>query len=275
MSEPSTVHPGGERLEPPAADTFSTVAGELVLDDGECVWRVESGEVDVFVVELEGGRVVSSYKHVTRAAAGRLLFCTDGTGGSRLQLRAKGLPGFRVRRLPLAGVPESLTPGVLAREADLWIEALLESVARDVPLLPRVDVSVQAGEQAAIAPQAVVSARRGVVWVPTRQVGAFLGTGHTGPDMPEAVPLSPYTWMSFGEAVEVSTISSADLARQGRLTGALERFHRTALAAERLTRQLASIDVANLQVDSAKPSCAAAPPSSSTAFTPSTNRSAR
>ena len=252
MPEPGTVHPGAERLERLATDTFSTVAGELVLDDAECVWRVESGEVDVFVVELEGGRVVSSYKHLTRASAGRLLFCTDATGASRLQLRVKGLPGFRVQRLPLAGVLESLPPGAFAREADLWIEALSESVARDVPLLPRVDVSVQAGEEAAIAPQAVVSARRGVVWVPTRQVGAFLGTGHTGPDMPEAVPLSPYTWMSFGEAVEVSTVSSVDLARQGRLMGALKRFNRTALAAERLTRQLASIDVANLQVVSAK-----------------------
>ena len=250
MSEPHT--PGDEWLETLATDTFSTVAGELVLDDADCVWRVESGEVDVFVVELEGGRVVSSYKHVTRAAGGRLLFCTDGTGASRLQLRVKGLPGFRVQRLPLAGALESLPPVAFAREADLWIEALSESVARDVPLLPRVDVSVQAGEEAAIAPQAVVSARRGVVWVPTREVGAFLGTGHTGPDMPEAMPLSPYTWMSFGEAVEVSTVSSVDLARQGRLMGALERFHRTALAAERLTRQLASIDVANLQVDSAK-----------------------
>ncbi|MCY4075531.1 MAG: ATP-binding cassette domain-containing protein [Acidobacteria bacterium] len=252
MPEPDPVRPGAERLERLPADTFSTVAGELVLDDAECVWRVESGEVDVFVVELEGGRVVSSYKHVTRAAAGRLLFCPDGTGASRLQLRVKGRPGFRVRRLPLAGVLESLPPGAFARQADLWIEALSEAVARDVPLLPRVDVSVQAGEEAALPPQAVVSARRGVVWVPTRGVGAFLGTGHTGPDMPEAVPLSPHTWMRFGEAVEVSTASSVDLARQGRLPGALKRFHRTALAAERLTRQLASIDVANLQVDSAK-----------------------
>ena len=252
MPEPNAVRQGAERLERLAADAFSTVAGELVLDDAECVWRVESGEVDVFVVELEGGRVVSSYKHVTRAAAGRLLFCTDGTGASRLQLRVKGRPGFRVQRLPLAGVLESLPPGDFAREADLWIEALSESVARDVPLLPRVDVSVQAGEETALAPQAVVSARRGVVWVPTRQVGAFLGTGHTGPDMPEAVPLSPYTWMSFGEAVKVSTVSSVDLARQGLLMDALKRFHRTALAAERLTRQLASVDVANLQVDSAK-----------------------
>ncbi len=252
MSEAKAVHPGGERLEPPATDTLFAVAGELVLDDEECVWRVESGEVDVFVVELEGGRVVSTYKHVTRADAGRLLFCVDRTSDAGLQLRVKGHPGFRVRKLPLADVPESLPPGAFAREADLWIEALSESVARDVPLLPRVDVSVQAGEEAALAPQAVVSARRGVVWVPTREVGAFLGTGHTGPDMPEVMPLSPYTWMSFAEAVEVSTVSSEDLARQGRLMGALKRFHRTALAAERLTRQLASIDVANLQVDSAK-----------------------
>ena len=252
MSEPNTVHPRTEWLKPLATDTFAKVAGELVLDDVDCVWWVESGEVDVFVVELEGDRVVSSYKHVTRAAAGRLLFCADRTADTALQLRLKGFPGFRVHRLPLAGVLESLSPGAFAQEADLWIEALSESVARDVPLLPRVDVSVQAGEEVAIAPQEVVSARRGTVWMPTRQVGAFLGTGHTGPDMPDVMPVSPYTWMTFGEAAEVSTVSSLDLARQGRLEGALKRFHRTALAAERLTRQLALIDVANLQVDSAK-----------------------
>ena len=70
--------------------------------------------------------------------------------------------------------------------------------------------------------------------------------------MAEVMPVSPYTWMTFGAAAEVSTVSTLDLVRQGRLEGALEHFHRTALAAERQTRQLALIDVANLQVDSAK-----------------------
>ena len=252
MSQPSNVHPITERLRPLSVDTFAAVAGERRLDDADCVWWVESGEVDVFIVELEGERVVSSYKHVTRAAAGRLLFCADGTADSRLQLRLKGLPGFRVHRLPLQGVLESLPPDTLAHEADLWLEALSEAVARDVPLLPRVDISVQAGEKLAIAPQQVVSARRGIVWLPTCRIGAFLGTGHTGPDMPEDMPVSPYTWMTFSEAAEVSAVSSLDLAREGRLEGALQRFHRTALAAERQTRQLASIDVANLQLDSAR-----------------------
>ena len=252
MSEPGKVDPIGERLRPLAADTFAVVAGERLLDEADCVWWVESGEVDVFIVELEGERVVSSYKHVTRAAAGRLLFGADRTADPRLQLRLKGLPGFRVHRLPLEGVLGSLSAGTLAQEADRWLEALSEAVARDVPLLPRVDVSVQAGEELAIAPQQVVSARRGIVWLPTRRSGAFLGTGHTGPDMPEAMPVSPYTWMTFSEAAEVSAVSSLDLARQGRLEGALQLFHRTALAAERQTRQLASIDVANLQLDSAR-----------------------
>ncbi|MYN67226.1 MAG: ATP-binding cassette domain-containing protein [Acidobacteria bacterium] len=252
MSEPNTVHTAGKRLRRLATDTFATVAGELVLDDVDCLWWVESGEVDVFVVELEGDRVVSSYKHVTRAEAGRLLFCVDGTGESRLQLRLKGLPGFRVQRLPLPGVLESLSPSAFAQETDLWVEALSECVARDVPLLPRVDIAVRTGEEVLIAPQAAVSAHRGIVWLPTRRVGAFLGTGHTGPDMPEFMPVTPCTWMTFGATAEVSTISSLDLVRQGRLEGALREFHRMVLAAERLTRRLASIDVANLQVDSAK-----------------------
>ena len=252
MSQPSKVHPISERLRPLSVDTFAAVAGERRLDEADCVWWVESGEVDVFIVELEGERVVSSYKHVTRAAAGRLLFGADGTADPRLELRLKGLPGFRVHRLPLQGVLGSLPPDTLAHEADLWLEALSEAVARDVPLLPRVDASVQAGEKLAIAPQQVVSARRGIVWLPTCRVGAFLGTGHTGPDMPEDMPVSPYTWMTFSEAAEVSAVSSLDLAREGRLEGALQRFHRTALAAERQTRQLASIDVANLQLDSAR-----------------------
>ncbi len=252
MSELNTAHPNGERLEPLATDTFATVAGELVLDDVECVWWVESGEVDVFLVEVEGDRVVSGYKHVTRAAAGRLLFGAERTADTSLQLRLKGLPGFRVHRLLLADALESLSSGAFAQQADVWIEALSESVARDVPLLPKVDTAVGAGEEVAIAAQEVVSARRGIVWMPTRRVGAFLGTGHTGRDMPEVMPVSPYTWMTFGAAAEVSTVSTLDLVRQGRLEGALEHFHRTALAAERQTRQLALIDVANLQVDSAK-----------------------
>ena len=250
MSTPDAASPDRERFETLAMGTFATVAGDLVLDDVACLWWVEAGEVDVFVVGLDGERVVSSYKHVTRAAPGRLLFGADPTTG--LQLRLKGLPGFRVRKLPLAGVLEGLSPDAFAREAELWIDALSESVARDVPLLPRVDITVEAGERVAIAPREVISARRGIVWLPTRQAGAFLGTGHTGPDMPEVMPVSPYTWMTFDEAAEVTAVSSLDLARQGRLESALQRFHRAALAVELQTRQLALIDVANLQVDSAK-----------------------
>ena len=147
MSELNTAHPNGERLKPLAIDTFATVAGELVLDDVKCVWWVESGEVDVFLVEVEGDRVVSGYKHVTRAAAGRLLFGAERTADTSLQLCLKGLPGFRVHRLLLADARESLSSsGAFAQQADVWIEALSESVARDVPLLPKVDTAVGAGE---------------------------------------------------------------------------------------------------------------------------------
>lgn len=248
----NTVRAGREQLGRLAADSFTTVAGELVLDDADSIWWVESGEVDVFIAELEGDRVVASYKHVTRAAAGRLLFCADWSAETGLQLRLRGLAGFRVRRLPRAGVLESLPPADLAAQADLWIEALSECVARDIPLLPKVDVSVEPGEDVATAAQQVISARRGIAWLPTHQTGAFLGTGQTGPDMPDILPVSPYTWMTLGDVGEISAVSSLDLTRQGRLEGALRSFHGVVLEAEHQSRQLAMVDIANLQVDSAK-----------------------
>ena len=235
-----------------STQVFDKVLDELSLDDEAHAWYVEEGQVDVFLVELKNGRVVSSYKHVIRAGQNDLVFGIRPAGEPSLELRLKGSVGFRAHMIPLTDLVKAMSPEALAACVDQWLEGFSESIAREVPLLPRVDAQVQCCKVLQVDEDAVVSSQRGVVWASTNEVASYLSTGDTGIDMPEFLPVCPSTWLTYRQATKVDTLSSLDLLEQGRLLQQLSEFHTTAIAAEKLNRQVALVDVANLQVDSSK-----------------------
>ncbi|MCE2475189.1 MAG: ATP-binding cassette domain-containing protein [Alphaproteobacteria bacterium] len=60
-------------------------------------------------------------------------------------------------------------------------------------------------------------------------------------------PLTPESWLTCMETVSLSTRSSEELAEDGVLMPALTAFHEATFALERLNRQLAVVDQANLE----------------------------
>ena len=225
----------------------------LSLDDPHSVWFIDTGAVDLFLVECMDGVEQSAPQHVLRAESGRLLpGVASDSGDTTFGLIAKGLPGTVLKRLPadsLATLPDA----ELAAQVDTWLMDVSAMLSRDVIRQPRPDGLVEHG-QADITSNGTVTTRRGVVWVtqPPPGTGLFMSlidpgyvtvSDTTGQG---AIPLTPVTWLTLMEPVELSTLSSKSLAGDDLLLPALANFHAVAFSLERLNRSLAVVDQANL-----------------------------
>ena len=230
-----------------------TQRGAFPLTNGGAVWRVESGAVDVFFVHVKNGTVHAPYKHVLRASAGQLVFGVEPLSlddGSQLELRAKGLPGFRLRAHTVDALIQPEGENRVVAQVDDWVTNVTAAVVRDIIPVPRVNVLVSKGRVPTIHPGMRASARRGVVWLSALDAASYLGLVDVTTDETEWLPLTQQSWLRFpGPAADVIAESSQGLLQAGLLAGSLGRFHSRILQAERLNRILAAVDDANLQMD--------------------------
>ncbi len=223
------------------------------IDDPEFAWFIESGAVDLFLVERQGGAEQSAPQHMLRAGAGRLL---PGTAPQEditsLGVIAKGLPGTTLRRLPVSRLG-AIDSAELAEQVDAWLVDISAMLARDVTHHPRTDVLLETGG-APMMGNGTLAVRRGVVWITELLPHAGLFMGLIDPAQSDAepaasgcaLPLTTATWFSLTREVPVSTASSLELAERSLLLPALSAFNHIAFSLERLNRQLAVVDQANL-----------------------------
>ena len=229
-------------------------AGNLPLDmgDPQFAWFIDKGAVDLFLVERLDGVEQSAPQHLLRADCGRLLpGVAPQVGNTTLGLIAKGLPGTVLRRLPITSLA-AIRSAELAAHVDAWVMDVSAMLSRDVLPRPRPDVLVEYGEAPA-ARNGTLSAQRDVVWVSelTPGVGLFMSLidpaeskrGTTS----AAIPLTPVSWLTLMEPVQLFARSSETLAEENLLPPALAHFHAVAFSLERLNRRLAVVDQANLE----------------------------
>lgn len=249
--------PENRTLARMAAESGTAVpcASNLPVDlgDPDFAWFIESGAVDLFLIERQEGIDQSAPQHVLRAGAGRLLpGVAPQDDVTSLGLIAKGLPGTVLRRLPASRLV-AIRPAELTEQVDAWLLDISAMLARDVTHLPRMDAFIESGE----APETrsgTLGSRRSVVWVMglPPAAGLFMGLVDPAEDETEpddagcALPLTPATWLTLTQDARVSTATSGELAERRRLLPALDAFNRVAFSLERLNRQLAVVDQANL-----------------------------
>ncbi len=228
-------------------------AGNLPLEmsDPQCVWFIDKGAVDLFLVEHRDGMEQSAPQHLLRADCGRLLPCVEPqAGNTTLSLIAKGLPGTVLQRLPVTSLTV-IRNEELADHVDAWLMDVTAMLSRDVLPRPRPDVLVEPGQVTA-GRTAVLSAQRRVVWVSELPPGAGLFMSLVDPAESKegtvsAIPLTPASWLTLTDEVTFSARSSETLAEEGLLLPALAHFHAVAFSLERLNRRLAVVDQANLE----------------------------
>ena len=229
----------------------------LSLDDSQSVWLVESGAVDIFVVERKNGVEQAALALLTRVKAGCFVFgVAPQSGDTTLSLLAKGLPGTVLSKLSVKELA-ALEPAELANLVDAWIMDLSAALSRDIACPPLPDVLAEV-EQTQFEKGRTISARRGVVWanVPdsTEIAGHYLGLVEVAAEelddvtATDVVPLTSESWLELTSMHQLSgVLASASLAGQGRLLPALARFHELVISTERINRMLKILDQANLE----------------------------
>ena len=215
------------------------------LDDPQFAYFVERGTLDVFLTEYEDGRITSSFKHVLRAGAGRLVF---GVGKDSFITVAKGLPGCQLRRVRLESLLQDDAGAALAAQVDAWLAAFAAAVVSDIELHPYPDLLIRPGEQVKAEAGWVLMARAEVTWIAVAGNAEFLGTEEPEANSTGLVPITPESWLTLSKPTSATGLSSQDLHAEGRLVPALAEFHRMALKAEQLNRRLLLADEANMQV---------------------------
>lgn len=218
------------------------------LDDQETCWFVEDGALDVFLVEYQDGRAVSSPSHVMRLGPGRLVFGARA-GDHQLELLAKAILDTVVRRVPVAELLDRVVGGEIANQVDAWVTEFGAMVADRVEPRPRPDLFLDAGMSLQAPTGAVLSIRPGrVVWVSADGSASYLGTEDMDDQDARLVPLTSDTWLTAYSATGVSGMTSGELSRRHTLFQALSGFHSVVMGAEQLNRKLLLADAANEEI---------------------------
>ena len=225
-----------------------------ILDEPQAAWFVEKGAIDVFVVKYARGRFQSAFKHLLRLESGRIAFGAPASdSGHSLRLVAKGLPESVLRRIEISTLVEKAeraegpTTAALVTQVDAWIEDFASAVAREVAPRPRVECRLVPGLP--VEACGIASSEHGVAWLAGGKVdAAFLEVAEPEPGAPGLVPVTRDSWLALNNADGISCRSSRDLDLASLLARALPEFHRLALRAEAIHRQLMLADEANYQV---------------------------
>ena len=224
------------------------------IDDPDCVWFIDKGAADLFLVEFQGGVEQAAPQHFLRATPGRLLpGVAPDEQDTTLRLIVKGLPGTMLKRLPASALAEA-DPAKLAEQMDNWLTGLAASLSRYVTHRPRPDTLAEPGTTKNHNP-GTLATRRGVVWVsqPPRGASLFMdlidGAEFAGDNVggEGLIPLTQANWLTLLDQAEVTAASSGQLSERSLLLPALAVFHKAAFALERVNRRLAVVDSANLE----------------------------
>ena len=229
----------------------------LDMNNPGSVWFVESGAIDVFLVESRNGVEQTALQLLIRAEESRLVpGVASASEETTLSLRGKGLPGTVLRQLSIHQL-SAVNNSELANLIDAWIMDLTDALSRDFMFSPLPDVLAEPGQILATV-DGILSSRRAVVWAPvsTSETSASLYMGlveaaiqTSAEDVPaDVLPLTPESWLQLTQPRHACEfLSSETLANEGRLLSSLLPFHRLILATERLNRVFNMVDEANLE----------------------------
>lgn len=223
----------------------------LRLNEPDLVWYVEKGALDILATEHMDGRMRSPFRHVMRLEEGRLAFGVDDSG-QPIRFIGKGIPGTRLRCLrrehlidgPVRREDSDAFASALVVALDAWIEDLAAALTRDMEARPAIACRVRPGETTG---SGVVAAMSGVVWIVSDTSNASFVDLVRLPKDPAMSPLTPSSWMRFDAPTPLVCKPSGAFDMRTLLTAGLPEFHRLALSADVLSRQLLLVDDANLQ----------------------------
>ena len=188
-----------------------TAAGNqpLPLDDPGAVWRVVSGQVDVFYIRPEPGQSHGRRRHLCRVEEGGSIFGLDGVrSGEQGDLLAVGVGPARLLKFPKAELLRLSLESDWRRDVagliDDWVDRISRATAPGDPPDRRWRSS-SGTNRISSPPAGAVTARREVLWVRPGSAGIRFIDRVAVPTCPHEsrFPLSPHAWISFDQAETV------------------------------------------------------------------------
>ena len=226
----------------------------IKIDDPNCFWFVEQGAVNLFLIETQDEIDQASPRHLLHRAEGTMfpgVLPDVEENGSVLSVLVRGLPNTRIRRIPIAALAQ-VEPTALASQVNLWLIDITQALARFASYLPRPTLVAQADETGTFEP-GILSILKHVGWIslPPQDSSMYMdivdGSKFVEPTEDEVfLPLTSSTWLTIRNTVTLRCLSTESLIEADKLLATLTFFHRVALSIERINRQLAIVDQANL-----------------------------
>lgn len=181
------------------------------LDNPDSFWLIESGQVELFVVELRDGQPISQRHHIATLGANQIMVgCTpqaiSDVEGHSLSLHAVATMNTRLHRGGLAALKQKEIDMTMVDWVENWIFALDRANADCFPRWPEAELLEADPDQTIDAGAWLTSHHLAVVWVDL-QKGRLLQYGED--DLPTpAGNLFPVTEWSALRADDESVVSA-------------------------------------------------------------------
>jgi NHLM bacteriocin system ABC transporter ATP-binding protein len=201
----------------------------LSLHDPGSAWMVESGTIDLFLIEVQDGIAAGHRNHILRLIEGEAAFSLPAPAtGNGFRLFAVQSPNTVLRQIPIRRFQEVDADGATLPGCDRliegWIEAISTAIAPSTP--PKSFTSLYPGSQARINAQTYAAAAHDVVWARHVQgKSCFLGSSEfTIADDDGFFPLSSSCWIEALDATFLDCIDTAAYLKRDAAWTGFNRF---------------------------------------------------
>lgn len=216
------------------------VAAPFLIHDPEKLWLVESGSVDLFLVQTEGEVPMGARHHVLRVKQGKAIFGTTTPSSTSMRLLAAPTPDSCVLEFSRARLQDLSTSPAGKKHATQLLEDWITNFSRAATgdVLPKLFEFLEPGRPPVLKEAKAVLPREGVVWVQLLEGGVrFLGDYELSPVEEHALfPVSASAWLEADKNTKLSAATTADCFERDTLWSGLQDFQ--AMVMDRLMRNL-------------------------------------
>jgi NHLM bacteriocin system ABC transporter ATP-binding protein len=199
----------------------------FLLNEPGQFWYIESGQVEIFAVQIKNGQISSSRYHVGTVTSQQAFFSTDAERyGQTLSLFAVPLPNTRLISLTVGQIQQiSRQPKYQDLIGDLvetWLAKLYSDITGESELeTVKIEVKLDSGT-ATLEKGQIAATRANLTWLKSDQ--PFLLSGEEEIAAP-LFPLSDMTWLKVLENCTVETFTTIEALASAKGWAGLEAFY--------------------------------------------------
>ena len=215
-------------MEPGQNETYAERTLTFLVHDPDKVWLVQSGNVDLFLVEAENGQPIGPRHHVLRVRQGSAVFGFEMPSSSAVQLLAAVTPQSQVLEISREGLRQLLLSPAETKNTAQLVEDWITSLSRVSAgyAVPKVFELLEPGKIFVFNEAKAVLSREALVWVHLLEGSAhFLGDRNFPLQTPSPFPVAASAWLDAESGCRLSVTDTIDCLKLDLLWTGLDAFH--------------------------------------------------